>query len=41
MTELRRLARMRTKAMYAGDAAKVNRTGDRIKYLKWQIESSC
>lgn len=41
MTELRRLARVRTKAMYGGDAAKVNRTQDRIKYLKWQIESNC
>eukprot|EP00752_Nemacystus_decipiens_P001889 g1819.t1 len=41
MIELRRLARVRTKAMYAGDAAKVNRTQDRIKYLKWQIETNC
>lgn len=41
MIELRRLARVRTKAMYGGDAAKVNRTQDRIKYLKWQIETNC
>lgn len=39
MTELRRLARIRTRALMSGDPAKVNRTQCRIKYLKWQIET--
>lgn len=40
MIELRRLARVRTRAMMSGKATKVKRTQERIKYLKWQIESN-
>ncbi|CAM9371518.1 unnamed protein product [Ascophyllum nodosum] len=39
MIDIRRLARIRTKALMSGNAAKVGRTQDKIKNLKWQIES--